>query len=158
MNTTANRRKATNLFIEPRAYLSLAIPLVLLICLSVIIVSVLNWQISEKLIQITVTHIEHPHILHQLRELASVMLAFGQSGLIILGVVGIILWLASVHLIIGPMLSMRHHIKNLNEGKFESRILLRKYDQFRTLENDLNQLAETLERTRSSADDLKVNR
>lgn len=49
------------------------------------------------------------------------------------------------HRLIGPTIAFRRHIKSLSDGKYDSRITLRKADAFSELAEDLNQLAAKLE-------------
>jgi hypothetical protein len=52
------------------------------------------------------------------------------------------------HRLVGPTYAFRRHIRNLKEGKFSSRVTLRKHDAFAEVAQDLNDLAEHLERQR----------
>jgi len=50
------------------------------------------------------------------------------------------------HRLVGPTIAFRRHIKALRDGNYNSRITLRKADAFSEVAEDLNNLAETLQR------------
>lgn len=50
------------------------------------------------------------------------------------------------HRLVGPTIAFRRHIKALSEGRFNSRITLRKQDAFAEVAEDLNNLAAVLEK------------
>ncbi len=51
-----------------------------------------------------------------------------------------------VHRMIGPIVAFRRHIEALKNGDYHSRVRLRKGDAFWEMLNDLNELAQRLER------------
>jgi signal transduction histidine kinase len=50
------------------------------------------------------------------------------------------------HRMIGPTVAFRRHVEALKNGDYRSRITLRKHDAFSDLADDLNELAQILER------------
>jgi hypothetical protein len=52
------------------------------------------------------------------------------------------------HRLVGPTYAFRRHIRNLKNGNYSSRVMLRKHDAFAEVAEDLNELAEHLERGR----------
>jgi signal transduction histidine kinase len=52
------------------------------------------------------------------------------------------------HSLIGPTIAFRRHIRALIDGNYKSRVTLRKADAFSEVAEDLNSLAETLEKSR----------
>ena len=50
------------------------------------------------------------------------------------------------HRMIGPVVAFRRHIEALKNGDYGSRVRLRKGDAFRDMSDDLNELAELLQR------------
>jgi len=50
------------------------------------------------------------------------------------------------HRMIGPTLPIMRHIKALKDGFYSHRVQLRRHDCFQELANELNALAETLEK------------
>ena len=58
----------------------------------------------------------------------------------------IVLSIIYTHKMVGPSYAFRRHIANLEQGKYTSRVTLRKHDAFMEVAADLNRLAETLEK------------
>ncbi len=58
--------------------------------------------------------------------------------------------IAYLHKLIGPSIAFKRHIRALNDGNYSSRILLRQNDAFGEMANELNDLAETLEKKHRS--------
>ena len=67
---------------------------------------------------------------------------------LLLMTVSIVTGIVLSHRIYGPIVKIRQHVEAMNNGNFKSRIQLRSNDHFIELSEDLNQLAETLERGR----------
>jgi signal transduction histidine kinase len=75
----------------------------------------------------------------------------GWLAVILLSYLALIVTISIVftHRLIGPTIAFRRHIRALTEGKYQSRVVLRKGDAFIEVADDLNKLAETLEKKRS---------
>ncbi len=54
------------------------------------------------------------------------------------------------HRLVGPTIAFRRHIQALKQKRYQSRIVLRKRDAFKEVADDLNQLAQSLEREGSA--------
>jgi hypothetical protein len=54
------------------------------------------------------------------------------------------------HRLVGPTIAFRRHIKALSEGRYNSRITLRKQDAFAEVAEDLNNLAAIMEKKAKS--------
>jgi len=52
------------------------------------------------------------------------------------------------HRLVGPTYAFRRHIRELKNGNYGSRVVLRKGDAFQEVAEDLNDLAVTLEQVR----------
>jgi signal transduction histidine kinase len=50
------------------------------------------------------------------------------------------------HRMIGPVLPIMRHVNALKDGFYSHRVKLRRYDSFQELADELNTLAETLEK------------
>ncbi len=53
-----------------------------------------------------------------------------------------------LHKMVGPTIAFRRHIDALKSGNYDSRITLRKNDAFTEVAQELNELAEVLEKSR----------
>ena len=60
--------------------------------------------------------------------------------------VGAFFGLLFSHRISGPIVALRRHIKNLKEGDYVSQIKLRKNDELKILEQELNELSDILKK------------
>lgn len=56
------------------------------------------------------------------------------------------------HKLVGPTIAFRRHLRNLAEGRFNSRTHLRRGDAFSEVADELNHLSEVLERKNSEND------
>jgi signal transduction histidine kinase len=70
------------------------------------------------------------------------------SLLLLVAYVVMVVVLAAVytHRMIGPMVPIKRHVKALQDGLYSRRVKLREYDCFQGLADELNVLAETLEK------------
>lgn len=73
----------------------------------------------------------------------SLLLTFGLTMLSLL-FASVFLATAITHRYLGPMVPIKRYVKELLDGKYDSRLTLRKNDQFQDLADDLNKLAEKL--------------
>jgi signal transduction histidine kinase len=64
--------------------------------------------------------------------------------IIVYAALNILTAVALSHRMVGPVMAFTRHVKCLKRGEYSSRIHLRKNDDFRDLERELNELAETL--------------
>ncbi len=55
------------------------------------------------------------------------------------------------HRLVGPTIAFRRHIRSLIDGNMESRVNLRKNDAFTEVADDLNELAEVLQKKQTSS-------
>ncbi len=65
-------------------------------------------------------------------------------------VISVFLGVKLSHRIYGPIVQIRNHVVNLINGEFKSRVHLRDNDHFIALGDDLNQLADILEKQKTS--------
>ena len=62
------------------------------------------------------------------------------------GLIGLVSGLVLSHRLYGPMVPIRAHVGRLMRGEYSSRVTTRANDEFKDLVNDLNRLAEALEK------------
>lgn len=125
---------------NPRATARLSIPFLALLLISSIIVLMMNWQFASRLFSFEAID------LTTFGGILADMNRTGVIGILVLGTLTFCFWLIYSKRIFGPMVPFRKHIRELCEGNYSSRIRLRKRDEFKELAEELNRLAETLEK------------
>lgn len=65
--------------------------------------------------------------------------------------VNVVMSVFFTHRLVGPTIAFRRHVQALKQKKYNSRIVLRKRDAFKEVAEDLNQLAQSLEREGSGS-------
>jgi signal transduction histidine kinase len=145
-NDQRPRRKVSNLVVDKGALLRLSIPFLIMAVVSIGIVMNISNRVMEALERTELVGLENLAAMNALHELQKQMTTMGQFGLVVLAVSCLILWIVSSHRIFGPVIPMRRHVRKLVEGDYTSRIHLRAGDEFKELSDDLNHLAEVLEK------------
>ena len=140
-------RKARNFLLMPALELKLALYFLLLSFAFVLITVVFGKLFFE---QTYITLIENTTqadyvnavIDQQIHKFKSLSL------LLLVAYVVMVVVLAAVytHRMIGPMIPIKRHVKALQDGLYSRRVKLREYDCFQGLADELNVLAETLEK------------
>lgn len=136
-----SRRKASNIIIDPKSQLYLSIPFLVLLISNVFLIAYISWQNAKTIAQIDPTKYELIAFYQENSVHLTNTLLFGNM---IFGCLCLILWLIFSHRILGPMVPIRRHINQLIERKYDSKIILRKGDEFKYLADDLNRLTESL--------------
>lgn len=140
-------RKARGLLLKPALQLKLAL-YVLLLSLTFVLVTVLFGKLYFE--QTFVTLIENTTQAEYIQAVITRQIhSFKSLSLLLLAVYAVLMVvLATVytHRMIGPMLPITRHVKALKDGFYGQRIKLRRHDCFQELADDLNTLAETLEK------------
>ena len=140
-------RKARNLLLRPRLQLKLAL-YALILSLGFLLITVLFGKLYFEQTYITLventTQAEYVQAiinqqLHDFKSMSLLLLA----GYIVMMVVLVAVY---THRMIGPTLPIMRHVKALKEGFYSHRVKLRRYDSFQELADELNALAETLEK------------
>ncbi|MGB5717569.1 MAG: hypothetical protein WBN81_10790 [Gammaproteobacteria bacterium] len=140
-------RKARNLLLKPGLQLKLAL-YTLLLSLGFLFITVLFGKLYFEQTYITLventTQAEYVQAilnqqLHDFKSMSLLLLA----GYIVMMVVLVAVY---THRMIGPVLPIMRHVKALQEGFYSHRVKLRRYDSFQELADELNALAETLEK------------
>lgn len=140
-------RKARNLLLKPVLQLKLAL-YVLLLSLSFVLITVMFGKLYFE--QTLVTLVENTTQADYIQAVISRQLTgFKSMSLLLLGVYAVlmvVLAMVYTHRMIGPMLPITRHVKALNDGFYSHRVTLRRHDCFQELADELNVLAETLEK------------
>jgi hypothetical protein len=105
-----------------------------------------GWSAFQRLVELTL--VDSPDIFigtvwEQTRSFLVV------SGVILIAYLAVVaaVCLAHSHLLLGPRVALLRHVEALKNGDFGSRVMLRRRDRaFRELAQDLNDLAQMLER------------
>jgi len=140
-------RKARNLLLQPVLQLKLAL-YVLLLSLAFVLITVLFGKLYFE--QTFITLFENTTQAEYIQAVITRQInSFKSLSLLLLAVYAVLMVvLAAVytHRMIGPTLPIMRHVKALNDGFYSHRVKLRRYDCFQDLANELNALAETLEK------------
>ena len=140
-------RKARNLLLMPRLQLKLAL-YALMLSLGFLLVTALFGKLYFEQTYITLventTQAEYVQAiinqqLHDFKSMSLLLLA----GYIVMMVVLVAVY---THRMIGPALPIMRHVKALKDGFYSHRVTLRRHDNFQELADELNALAETLEK------------
>lgn len=141
------KRRIKNLLLQPLLQVKLGLYSILLALLFVIVfTSVLIFsfrRLFELILDLT-------DLRHEVMEVInSYMLELSGKLLLVVAVYFVLNVIVSVvytHRLVGPTVAFRRHIRALSEGLYKSRITLRKNDAFAEVAEDLNRLAEVLEK------------
>lgn len=142
-----NRRKVGNYLVDTDALMRLSVPFLILLFANMMMAWVVSWQIGKFAMK-------HASMDSQLltsfqlldREIQSTMI----WGQVAFGAVTFLLWVLYTHRIFGPALAIRNHVKALLAGRYGEKVILRKFDEFKPLADDLNTLSERLKARPSS--------
>jgi methyl-accepting chemotaxis protein len=140
-------RKARGLLLKPALQLKLAL-YVLLLSLTFVLVTVLFGKLYFE--QTFVTLVENTTQAEYIQAVITRQIhSFKSLSLLLLAVYAVlmvVLAMVYTHRMIGPMLPITRHVKALKDGFYGHRVKLRRHDCFQELADELNALAETLEK------------
>jgi uncharacterized membrane protein len=140
-------RKARNFLLKPALQLKLAL-YVLILSLTFVLITVVFGKLYFE--QTYITLMENTTQAEYVQAVISQQIhKFKSLSLLLLAVyVVLVVVLAAVytHRIIGPMFPIMRHVKALQDGFYSRRVKLRESDCFQELADELNDLAETLEK------------
>lgn len=143
------RRKISNLILDPKSLARLSIPFILLASVSIGTVLLIQWKVLQALKETTLTGAENLETMNTLLQMQSFVTTAGAIGIMVFCVCFLVLWIIFSHRIFGPMIPIRRHVQRLTAGEFSSRVQVRPGDHFEDLVNDLNRLAEALEKPKN---------
>jgi len=142
-----DHRKARGLLLKSALQLKLAL-YVLLLSLTFVLITVLFGKLYFE--QTFVTLIENTTQAEYIQAIITRQIhSFKSLSLLLLAVYAVLMVvLATVytHRMIGPMRPITRHVKALKDGFYSHRVKLRRHDCFQELADELNVLAETLEK------------
>ena len=140
-------RKARNFLLKPALQLKLALYF-LFLSMTFVLITVLFGKLFFE--QTIITLIENTTQAEYVQAVISQQIHnFKSLSLLLLAVyVVLVVVVAAVytHRMIGPMLPIMRQVKALQDGFYSRRVKLREYDCFQELADELNVLAETLEK------------
>ena len=144
------RRKARNLLLRPVLQIKLPLYIILLSVTFGGLAMLLGYFYFEQLYMMM---LENTTQGSYLQETISEQLGnFMESSVMLL--IGYVFLVAGItiiytHRMIGPTVTINRHIRALQEGRYASRVTLRKNDEHKDLAAELNELAEILEQQRN---------
>ena len=140
-------RKARNFLLKPVLQLKLAL-YALMLSLTFVLIAVLFGKLYFE--QTYITLIENTTQAEYIQAVITQQVHnFKSLFLLLLGVytvLMVVLVTVYTHRMIGPTFPIMRHIKALKNGLYSHRVKLRRHDCFQELANELNSLAESLEK------------
>ncbi len=146
---SSHKRKLSNFMLQPLLQIRLGLYSILLslaFCLALVAIFYINfYKFYDLVLELT-----------DLREEVTDILQSYVRGLIGWVVVGTTVYffitvavsIFFTHRLVGPTYAFRRHIRELKNGNYGSRVVLRKGDAFQEVAEDLNDLAVTLDQVR----------
>lgn len=140
-----HQRKIINLLLQPVVQLRIGMVNALI---SLMFVGGLGWYAWDRLHQITDVVVTLTQADEEISRLISGYLtdvatvAFTVTILFVIATLAATVWMT--HKLVGPTVAFRRHIAALMEGRFGTRIVLRKGDAFSEVAEDLNRLSDYL--------------
>ena len=142
------RRKFWNLLQQPGLQLRLPVYVLSLTLVFVGLLSGHTYDVYGRLFELAVAESSQPEWFERTLQAQSGDFALVWGSLSLGYVVAVlVLCIAYVHRMVGPLVPMRRHVEALKNGDSSSRIHLRDGDAFRQLAVELNDLAEILAET-----------
>lgn len=140
------RRKLSNLIVDPWSLAKLSVPFIILAVMSIGIVAMMQKRVMTALEGTVLYGPENLSVMNALHEMQGSVTQTGMIGVTVFIAVSLVLWIFFSHRIFGPVVPMRRHVQSLIKGDYDSRIYPRASDEFKELIADLNRLAEVLEK------------
>lgn len=145
-----HNRKLINLLLQPLVQLRIGM---VNTAISLFFVGGLGWyawdrlhQITEVITTLTQADDEISKLISSYLTNVAVVAGVTAAAFIIISLAATV-WMT--HKLVGPTIAFRRHIAALLEGKFGTRLVLRKGDAFTEVADDLNRLSEFLTRYKS---------
>lgn len=139
------RRIIANLFVEPGALIRLSVPFIALIFAFSGFAFVIYLELAGALKRAQEASANSPAVM-ALQETFSQITLAGSVGLGLLFLVCFGYWIVYSHRIFGPVVPIRRTIQKLTDGDYKARIHLRLSDEFKNIADDINKLADSLEK------------
>lgn len=139
------RRKLTNIVVNPSALWRLSVPFLLLLASSLTAIFLTCLQLSRAIEELEFPDGQAVQIQSVLSQVTIDTSTAGTIGMFLISLLTLILWIIYSHRLLGPVIPIRRHIESLCEGNYATRITLRKGDEFQDIAEDLNRLATILQ-------------
>jgi hypothetical protein len=139
------RRTVRGLLVNPQAQLKYSFVAVAsgLIILAIFLATILAF-LNQTFAILQDSYGLDPQAGESVRSMVANNLWMGLGFAVLLGVMTFAMGIKFSHRIYGPMVPIQLHIAELKKGNYESRIKLRKHDQFTDVKDSLNELAQLL--------------
>ena len=147
MSRQPRNRKFGNFLLQPLVQVKLGLYAIVLSLVFCVVMIYLYYSNFSEFYQLILD-------LTDLREEVTAIVSDKFSELVIWTVASVFVYFALTvamsifftHRLVGPTYAFRRHINELKKGNYKSRVVLRKSDSFVEVAEDLNKLAETLEK------------
>lgn len=147
LSSHAPRRRAINFLLEPTLQLKLPLYLLLITAVFLSLQALNGWMAFSGIYAPILRESGASEALYEVirAQTHDFLIASASIGAgYVLVVIGVSV--AYAHRMVGPTLPIRRHVNAMRRGDFSSRARLRQGDAFATLADDLNALAEELEK------------
>lgn len=145
MSKERHKRSLLNPLVDRRARLRLLAPFAILIGAILLIGYSMNQTISAIGDQFSRSlSAENPEAIAQFNQLIAKVKSVVAIDIAFLAVLALLLWAYYSFRIYGPLVAIYRHLRALIEGNYDSRVKLRRHDEFSKLSDQLNQLAQVL--------------
>jgi signal transduction histidine kinase len=146
---SSHKRKLSNFMLQPLLQIRLGfynILLSLAFCLALVAIFYVNFnKFYDLVLELTDLREEVTDIL---RSYVQGLVGWVAIGTTIYFFITVAVSVFFTHRLVGPTYAFRRHIRELKNGNYGSRVVLRKGDAFQEVAEDLNDLAVTLEQVR----------
>ena len=146
---SSHKRKLSNFMLQPLLQIRLGLYSILLslaFCLALVGIFYVNFnKFYDLVLELTDLREEVTDIL---RSYVSGLIGWLAIGTTVYFFITVAVSIFFTHRLVGPTYAFRRHIRELKNGNYGSRVVLRKGDAFQEVAEDLNDLALTLEQVR----------
>ncbi|WP_141734537.1 hypothetical protein [Oligoflexus tunisiensis] len=146
---SSHKRKLSNFMLQPLLQIRLGLYSILLslaFCLALVAIFYVNFnKFYDLVLELTDLREEVTDIL---KSYVRGLIGWVAIGTTIYFFITVAVSIFFTHRLVGPTYAFRRHIRELKNGNYGSRVVLRKGDAFQEVAEDLNDLAVTLEQVR----------
>jgi len=146
---SSHKRKLSNFMLQPLLQIRLGLYSILLslaFCVALMAIFYVNFnKFYDLVLELTDLREEVTDIL---RSYVSGLIGWVAIGTTVYFFITVAVSIFFTHRLVGPTYAFRRHIRELKNGNYGSRVVLRKGDAFQEVAEDLNDLAVTLEQVR----------
>lgn len=141
-----NRRTVSGIWVRPKQQIKQAFTIVLVgIVYQMVLIGVLGYFSNKSFMVIARVYKIEPEAVAVVTDsiFSNVLIVLGLG--VVLGVLAIFVWVRMNHRFFGPLVPISRHIDELCKGNYESRLTLRKTDEWQEMADGLNRLAVALQ-------------